>query len=333
MDWSDRALRYSFLVAVWVPLILLFTMTRPPRRAMRAFLGQPAMRQVWGGIWLPVTVVLAMTAWGGYMLRFGATADVRRLWGLVLLAFIGAWLLGSAANLRALQAMAKNETPWWAIVSGGGAFGPAYAAPLLYAPVGGLVAAMLPVAFLAAVWGARPDLLTVPRLIVTIAFFVVAEVAVFAAAWLRSKPFLHAALVRVDEAFQTRFARSELLPSPPNWLTGTSPSPATAFAATVLHRRYPGALVNTSLACVPLLLTFWDAERSGVALIVIVAFAILWCSARVELMREDQALAAVRWLGSSDAAAESAWRALLVRSLVPALPALALAVVAFAMGR
>jgi hypothetical protein len=273
-----------------------------------------------------------MTAWASFTMRFGATADVWRHWGLVLLAVVGAWLLGAAAMLRALQAMAKQETPWWAVVSSGGAFGPAYAAPLLYAPVGGLIAAMLPVTFLAALWGARPDLLTVPRLIVAIVSVAAAETVVLTVAWLRAKPFLHDALVKVDEAFLTRFARSEQLPPPPSWLTGPSPSPAVAFAATIFQRRYPGALVNTALVCVPPVLAFWNAQRPGAGW-VILGFAVLWCAARVQLMRGDQALAAPRWLGLSDMGARSAWRTLLARSLVPALPALALALVAFAMGR
>jgi hypothetical protein len=167
---SDAALRVAALAALPLPAVLLQWLTLPVHGPARRWMGESAEQTVGRTLAfarraLPVALAIPL----GVALAAIPAGDLQqpliKAALLAALAQVLAYGLGAMALLLALGAMASGGKDLWQLLAGGGAFGPAQAAPLLYAPAGALVAALVPVAMLSAVWGARADLLGVPLLL------------------------------------------------------------------------------------------------------------------------------------------------------------------------
>lgn len=200
---SDAALRVAALAALPLPAVLLQWLTLPVHGAARRWLGESAeqtvdrtlgfaRRALWAALALPAGVALAALAAGELRQPLLQTAL------LAALAQVLAAGLGAMALLMALGAMASGGKDLWQTLSGGGAFGPAQAAPLLYAPAGALVTALVPVAVLTALWGARADLLGLPLLVTCLGLAALAMHRGVVALRRSVGPHLHTALLRVE---------------------------------------------------------------------------------------------------------------------------------------
>ena len=350
----DLALRFAFLVALPLPVALLGHLTTPRHAAVRRLLGETAggmlgraLRQVglWLAVGLVVPAVIGLEALATYDDR--DAEDLGRAAAMLSVALVLATGLGVAGLLAALRLMAGGRHAGWAAISGGGAFGPVQAAPLLYAPAFSLVAALVPPAVLAAAWGAKASLLS---LAVGVEAFVAAVVI---AAWtVRAQvqgvqALLQHGMLAVEQAHATRFAESTFLPEPSGWLLFGNPSAAHRFLARAWSRRHPApwlapfGLVALALA----LLSGQPAEELwrcdlyvnrggdgappffGLTLIdlatpALAAAVAAYSALRVEAMAHGVEAATAAWLGATPAT----WRQAVGRlALGLSVPALALA--------
>ena len=333
----DRVVTLAALAAFPTPLWLLGLLSTPPHAACRRTLGQEAVAvlhaSVRAALWviaLSVAAPLALAA--SAVLHPEAAHDLLRGAALVACAATGSGLWALAALAGALDRIARGLQQTWRALAGGGVFGPAETAPLLYAPAFAFVVALLPVALLAAVWGARPTLLA-PAMAWGAA--VAALVLAAAAAWRsvrRLQAHAQSALLIVEQAHATPFANTEALPQVPRWMAPfglDGGGPAFGILARSWVRRFPAsAVVTGGLAVVAA-----AAQRGShgpwveaAACLGIVAYSI---TRVVDLRRSDPAVhPCTRWLGGSAPAIRIAEGRLGAHLGVPALACLLVALAA-----
>lgn len=295
---SDVALKLAAVAALPLPLGLLGLLTTPRHAALRRMLGESAgslldrslhATRLW-------TAVALLVPAG--MLGASRDLDVVRAAGLAVLVTTLAVLLGIGLLLAALRVVVASRVEAnkvWQSLTGGGAFGPAEAAPLLYAPAFALVGALIPAALLSALWGAAPDLLTVPVL----AGFTVVTLLI-ALGFARSqvvatRPLLQDALLAVEAAHATPFASHAPLPEPPAWLTDRTAMPLLLGRAWT--RRFPGSLLTSGLLAA---LAAWLPPHPGPLRAGLLAATLaLYSAVRAATVRDDGAFAAAAWLGAT----------------------------------
>lgn len=304
---ADVAFRLAALAALPLPAILLQWLSLPVHGPARRWMGESAGLQVdrtlaysrralVAALAFPVGIASAclwspVGSWDHNPLLLAAL--------LSALAQVLAHGLGAIALLMALGAMAGSTKDLWQTMSGGGAFGPAEAAPLLYAPAAALVVALVPVAVLSAVWGARAQLLSVP-----VAAAVVVACAVAVAGALRGvrqgvAPLLHRALLKVEAAHQAPFAEQLLLPASPGWLNWTTPHhPAGRWLSLAWARQRPTSLAATGgLAVLGAVLA--TPQASATALAGLGASIGLYSAVRAAIQDGEPALGCAQWLGAT----------------------------------
>ncbi len=321
----DLALRLAVLLTLPLPLLVLQLLTTPPLLGTRRLLGEPAtqvmrssLREValWTGLLLTAPLALALV---GLARQAPVLMHVAAVLAGVVPLTAG---LAVAAMLHGLRLMARGRHAAWTAVSGGGAFGPAESAPLLYLPAFALVGALVPVAFLAAVWNARPEWLTptVWSLLPVVGLLLGLRAAV--TGWRHTRAHLHAGLRAVEQAHATRFAQADGLAEPPIWLTLGKPTESQKFLARSWHRRWPLAGIATvALAVVALLLVRTDPPRWSV---VLTAAGLTGAAQlRVLALRAEPAWQAGQWLGET---AERQRAVLLRLALGLALPSASLTI-------
>ena len=294
----DLTLRLAALLTLPLPLLVLQLITTPPLLATRRLLGETAtqtvrasLRQValWTALLLTVPLVLALVGLVGPAPVLLHVAAV--LAGVVPLTSG----LSAAAMLHGLRLLAAGRHAGWTAVSGGGAFGPAESAPLLYLPAFALVGALAPVAFLAAVWNARPEWLTatVWLSLPLAGTLLAARIAMTASR--RVRRHLHAGLRAAEQAHATRFAQSDGLEEPPLWLTLGRPDAILQFFARAWHRRWPlSGVATVALAIVTSLLVQRDVFPA--LLVTCIGFAAVAFTRVLSLQSESIWRASV-WLG------------------------------------
>ncbi len=323
---ADLTLRLAALLTVPLPLLVLQLVTTPPQLATRRLLGETAhatlrtsLRDVllWTVLLLTVPVALALDG-----LWLGAPVLLHVAAVLAGVAPLTAGL-AVAAMLHGLRLLAGGKHAGWTAVSGGGAFGPAESAPLLYLPAFALVGALAPVAFLTAVWNARPEWLTptVWRLLPVIGVLLGARLATVA--FRRARPWLHAGLRAAEQAHASRFAQSDGLDEPPAWLTLGQSTDAQRFLARAWHRRWPLAGIATlALALVTTLLVRADASHWALATCAF-GFAAV-AHLRTRALIAEPAWASSQWLGLPESARWAALRRLALGLTLPAVALFAL---------
>ncbi len=295
----DLTLRLAALLTAPLPLLVLQVVSTPPHAATRRMLGETATQVLAASRrdvlrWTAVFAV-APLAMGLQGLRTDAALlmHVASVLGATVPLVAG---LSLAAMLHGLRVMARGKNAGWTAVSGGGAFGPAEAAPLLYLPAFALIGGLAPVAFLAAVWNARPEWLTptVWRFLPVVGALLGLRFA--ARAVKHTRAHVHAGLRAAEQAHASRFAQSDGLAEPPVWLTlGVPPEPL-RFLARAWHRRWPlsalatAALAATTFALIPSDAPAWTWFVTGCG------FAFVAYS-RVLSLDAEPAWHATRWLG------------------------------------
>lgn len=326
---ADLAFKLAALPALPLPALFLGLLTTPRHAMLRRMLGESAPAMLdraardaaqWTAVALAVPV--------GMVLASAGLGDVLRAAALAAMAILLAGGLGVALLLAALRAVAAATLPHargghlWQALAGGGAFGPAEATPLLYAPAFAFVAAIVPSALLSAVWGAAPDLMPVRMLAVLVAVAAAVAVGLARAQIRASRAMLQDALLAVEQAHATAFAGAQLLPEPPVWLTLGQPDAATRLLARAWVRRWPGSALN-SVALV--VLALWLAHAPGPLQAALLAGAIAFYGAvRVLGIVADPVYAAARWLGVADAGQRNALMRLAAGLCVPSLAVVAL---------
>jgi hypothetical protein len=314
----DLAFKLSAATALPLPLAALAWLSQPPHAALRRQLGETdrarlgRSRRTLGG--LALVVLLAPL---GLALAWPTDAGLRAAL-LSATAVLTTASLSVVAVLLALQAMARQQGAL-AALTGGGAFGPAAAAPLLYAPAFGLVAAMVPVAVLSALWAAAPDVATVPVLAGALLLAALSGGAAVIRHSQQSVPLLAAAWLAVEQAHATPWRDDAPLPQPGPGLRGIR-SPLGHLLALAWVRRWPGsAWASTGLALLGLWWTqqgrpsWWWLWSTGAAAL----YGVL----RAGAVEREGALAAAAWLGARRRADQ---RALARLGLGLAWPSLAL---------
>ncbi len=299
---SDIALKLAAVAALPLPLVLLGLLTTPRHAVLRRMLGEPAEALLHQA--LRHAALWTAVAWlvPAGMLLASRDLDVMRAAGLAVLGIGLASSLGVALLLAALRSIAAAAArhgeagKLWQSLAGGGAFGPAEAAPLLYAPAFALVGAMVPPALLSAFWGAAPDLLTVPAL----AIFSTVTLAMalgFARVQVRAtRPILQDALLAVEAVHATPFAHNVPLPEPPTWLTQGQPDGALQLLARAWTRRWPGSLLASGLLAA---LAAWLPPRSDPWRVALLAASLaLYSTVRAAAVQDDGAYGAAAWLGA-----------------------------------
>jgi len=293
---TDLTLRSAAAFAVVWPVVLLDRMTTPPQWATRSWLGDTAASAVAQG-------VRGSFAWlaAGLFAPIGVSLHTDGMpWhgpaaATIALAMVGVWLATVQALLGALRAMGTGRRVPDAL-AGGGTFGPADAAQLIYAPAQGFVIGLAPVVVWSAWWAARGLEFALP------AWLFVPMIALgarwLATVWVsRSGGDLYAGLRAVQVAHATRFATAQLLPPPPGWLllalrTGT----AGRWLGLAFSRHFP--LSPVVLAAVGLSIAafshLWPLELAAVS----AAVGYLGATRRLAL-RELDAWPCANWLGGS----------------------------------
>lgn len=323
---SDAALRVAALAALPLPAVLLQWLTLPVHGPARRWMGESAEQTVartlaFARRAMPVALAIPL----GVALAAIPAGDLQqpliKAALLAALAQVLAYGLGAMALLLALGAMASGGKDLWQLLAGGGAFGPAQAAPLLYAPAGALVAALVPVAVLSAVWGARADLLGVPLLLALLV----------AAAWamhrglavvLRSLgPQLHSGLLRVEEAHSAPFAEQLLLPATPTWLTWSAQGDAAALWLGLSWGRQRPTSLAATLGLVALGALWAAPQASAWALAALGAAIGLYSALRTAVLDAEPALHAALWMGADPAELRRGQGKLAIALAAPAIAA------------
>jgi hypothetical protein len=294
----DLTLRLAALLCAPLPPLVLQLLTTPPNLATRRLLGESAShvtifsrREV---LRWTLVVMLAPLTLAVYALTVAAP-DVLHV-AAVLAGVVPLTAgLALAGMLHGLRLMAGGRHAGWAAVSGGGAFGPAESAPLLYLPAFALVGALAPVAFLTAVWNARPEWLTPTIWLSLPVVGVLLGARIALASFKRTRPHLHAGLRAAEQAHATRFTQADGLDAPPIWLTLGRPTPILQFFARAWHRRWPlSGIVTVALGVGTALLTRQGADM---ALLVTCAGFAAVAYTRVLSLQDESAWPASAWLG------------------------------------
>ncbi len=263
---GQRTLVLGGLLALPAPLIAMALLATPPALAVRRALGEPSattlaslraplLHAVGCSLLAPVGAVLVALLVQAGVLDLGvadlagdpgdargrAIADLQRLAIGLGLSTTGAVALGTTTVAWALQSIGSGKTDRVAAMAGGGVYGPAFFAPLLYAPTFGYVGALLPLGVYSALWSALPEPLAWPQLLGPVAAILIAESALASRALVALGPMAHRAWLRVDEALATPFALDRNRPEPPAWLAGSAPLGLVLGRAWVRRRPLPAA--------------------------------------------------------------------------------------------
>lgn len=308
---ADRALSLAALAAFPAPLWLLSLLSTPPHAPCRRMLGEDARSVLAGSVRAGLSIIgisllapLAVAAAG--LWQPAAAEDLQRGAALIACGAIGSGLWALAALAAALDRIASGLQESWRALAGGGVFGPAETAPLLYAPAFAFVVALLPAALMAALWGAKSELLP-PSTAVAIALVALVAAGLAARRSLRQlRARVQAALLIVEQAHATPFALAEVHPQVPGWLAsggGRLDLPTGAsytFIARSWVRRFPASAVATlSLAALAALVLRGQSGQLAVAAacLAICAYSV---TRAVDLHRIDETVSgAARWLGAS----------------------------------
>lgn len=323
---SDAALRVAALAALPLPAVLLQWLTLPVHGPARRWMGESAEQTiartlVFARRAMPVALAIPL----GVALAAIPAGDLQqpliKAALLAALAQVLAYGLGAMALLLALGAMASGGKDLWQLLAGGGAFGPAQAAPLLYAPAGALVAALVPVAVLSAVWGARADLLGVPLLLALLAAAALAMHRSLAAVQRNLGPQLHSGLLRVEEAHSAPFAEQLLLPATPTWLNWSAQGDAAALWLSLSWGRQRPTSLAATLGLVALGALWAAPQASAWALGALGAAIGLYSALRTAVLDAEPALHAALWLGADPADLRRGQGKLAIALAAPALAA------------
>lgn len=320
----DIAFKLAALPALPLPPLLLGLLTTPRHAVLRRMLGQTAtatlraaLREAasWTCVALAVPVAMALAGQG--------SEDVWRAAALAAMSVVLAGGLGTALLLLALRAVAAASLPHagparpWQALAGGGAFGPAEATPLLYAPALAFVAAIVPPALLSAVWGAAPELLPVQGLVWPIAGSVLLSLMVARTQVRAIRPLLQDALLAVEQAHAVTFATAGLLPEPPRWLMPGRPEATVQFLARAWVRRWPGsALASAGLVALAVWLVAHPGPWWAGTWAACLAF---YGAVRVAALEQDPSHGAARWLGAAPARLRTAELRLAIGLSLPTL--------------
>lgn len=216
---ADIAFRLAALAALALPALQLQMLTTPKNGATRRWLGEASSQQVRSALVDSAKILLATLAGPlGLALALSAGGSSAHLAVLVASGQVGAWAGSAAALLVALGMVGGERRQAFELLSGGGVFGPAEAAPLLYAPALGLLMGLVPAALLSAWLGARPAQDPWPASVLILAVTGVLGVMLLRRAWTATVSGLHAGLRAVELAHATPFAQGQLLPELPPWL-------------------------------------------------------------------------------------------------------------------
>lgn len=301
----DVALRLCALAALPLPLALLRLLTTPPNAAVRRLLGEPTSRLLQTSLravvaWLGLGLLVPLGVVGSALVHSPCRDDLLRAAAMMTVGVLLAAGLGTAALLAALRIIARPASALWTNLSGGGAFGPAEAAPLLYAPAMSLVAAMVPCALLSALWSAKAAWLT-PEVLGASSLGAAALAALVARREVaEAGPWLQQALLSVEEAHATPFAESQLLPQPPRWLLGGSSDAVLTLLARAWVRARPGSwLATVGLVAVTALLA--RRPTPPAALCALAAALACYSTVRAVVCEQEAGHAAASWLGASAA--------------------------------
>ncbi len=295
---TDLTLRTAAVFAVAWPVLLLDRVTTPPQWATRQWLGDSAVTAVAQGVrasfaWL----VAGLLAPVGMSLRTDGMPWHGPVALTVALAMVGVWLATLHALLGALRAMGQGRKVPEAL-AGGGTFGPADAAQLIYAPAQGFVVGMVPVVVLTAWWGARG--LEVPISTPVVIVIAVCAAWMLVRNWLPYQgPELFTGLRAVQVAHATRFATAQVMPGLPVWLGyACKAGGAGRWLGLALSRHDP--LSPIVMAAVALAVAafgpLWPLDLALVA----AALGYLGATRRLAL-RDLDAWSAAQWLGAAQA--------------------------------
>ena len=321
----DRALLLGAAAAFPLPIALLTLLIAPPHAQVRRMLGEPATsiarHAVSGATALleaSLPVPLGMLA--ALLVSPEGSDDLLRGGCVVGTAVAGGGLTAIGLLLASTRHIAGGVSAAWKGMTGGGAFGPAETAPLLYAPALGFVIGLIPAALMVAVWAARPALLSPVAAAAVFGFVALVAAGFVMEQFRRLLPVAHAAQLVVEEALATPFAPSEHLAEPPRWMAASGGDPGLHFVARAWVRRFPASL----LALVGLVAVAAAVSHAPVpmAVAVLVGLAVgLYASARVlDLERHvPQVTATVSWLAPRASASPDAERRLSARLALPAL--------------
>jgi hypothetical protein len=320
---SDRALMVGGWLGAPLALVALGLLTTPRSRDVRAWLGERGDRMIERGLRALVALVVASLP-GALAAAFRAPAagpDALRIAGVTATATVGAGLGAAWAILIALGAIARGLGPAWRSAAGGGVFGPAQTAPLLYAPAFGFVVGMLPAVGVAAAWGALGARL--PPTQVLFAPLAVGLAGLFAVRQALGSlgPGAWHALVAVAEAHRMPFRQGEALARPGRWLTAGLDARGQATARAWV-RRFPASIIVSLTAGVGL--GFAGAPGPVSAFVAALGVTVYGGLRVADLVRRDpDATRALGWLDPGRGAPH-ATRALALRLAVPSALAAAL---------
>lgn len=331
----DLTLKLAALAGMPLPLLLLGALTTPRWAATRRMLGErsgPMLDQTlqaarrWELAALALPLGLALSAfrdaqWGN--------SDAFRAGMLVATTQLLAAATAKHLLLASLRAVAQGLRPAWGMLTGGGVFGPAQTAPLLYAPAVALIAALVPTGLAVAVWSVKSAWFSVE---VGLGLLVVLPTVARMAAERerkRVRSHLHAAWLAVEEAHALPFATAELLPEPPAWLQVRPADPVSVHLARCWWRRWPGSAWATA-GLVLLSVGVPAGDVSGLAAGLLAATVALYGAVRAVSVEREPGLQAARWMGATDGALR---RGLVRLSLGLSLPSVVLAVLGIVLER
>ncbi len=320
-----RVLVLCGLLAVPMPLIPLFLLGMPPGLALRRALGESSARTLlWikrGLLHAALASLAAPAAAAAVALSVNGDATSRdhllRAAMAVAIAGPGALCLGAWAVADALDSIGSGRADKVAAAAGG-VYGPAWFAPLLYAPTLGYVGALLPIGTLSAFWGGLPTP-PAPAAVIPYSLMILAAMALIA--W-RSLDTLsqhaHRSWLRVEEALATPFTLDHSRPEPPRWLVGATPL-AVLYGRAWIRRR-PLPLMGPALVAGALVFAL-GAQAPAWAMA-----AVAGCLAAAALLRAAafdptlEAPSVERLVGASLAQVTAARRRLQLGLAVAALP-------------
>lgn len=306
----DRALVLTGLLAVPAPLLVLLWLPSPPNAPLRRALGETVERRLRATVRLLLRALLAslglplgigMVA----LLRPEQAADLERFALCALLGSAGALLGGVATTAWALTAIGAARTDRFEKLAGGGVYGPALIAPLLYAPAIGYAAGMMPVGLLVATWAGLPE----PPGWQLLARGVTPVLAVYAWLALRGlrslQPHAATAWLRMEEALATPFAYDRSRPEPPSWLAGPGALGQLLGRAWVRRHPLPAAAPLVTALGLALLLPR-DSGDFAFAVIGVGVGALAATRGAAQALREPEVAAAARFCGADPGALRSA---------------------------
>jgi len=328
----DKALSLAGLGALAPPLRLLGLLATPKNAALRRGLGEScasilatagrdamaAAMAYAGGVALGAAGAVGVLGGGGLTLWLAAAVVVGGV--------VGSYFAGVFTMMLALRQIAGGAGGPWEQRAGGGAFGPAATAPLLYAPAvgfsGGLVVPALGVAVCNArmVDGVVPEGAAIGLLAaVVIAPIIAGVLAGQSAAALDARR----AVLIIEQAHQLAFSRSEHLGETPAFLHATSPAADVRLLATAWHRRFPASAAATFGLSVVAALLLGEAAPGWIVAIVAAAVVLYSAGRATDLhTAEPDVRGAARFVGSADPL--GAERHLAFGLAIPALALIAL---------